>query len=141
MPPPTNWTKKPRPNSPKTMDGTPARLFTAMRTMRVAKRRRSGVLVQVDGGRHAGGQRGDGHQDDQGHGAEDGGEDAPGGHAVGRRLGEKPSVSRGAPFLTTSIRMTSRITSTSSVASPVASHSTMSPAWGQRDGRSEEVFH
>ena len=31
-PPPTNWMKKPRPKRPKTMEGTPARLCTAMRT-------------------------------------------------------------------------------------------------------------
>ena len=35
MPAPTNWTKKPRPNRPNTIDGTPARLATAMRIARV----------------------------------------------------------------------------------------------------------
>jgi hypothetical protein len=29
IPPPTNWTKKPRPNSPNTIAGTPASVFTA----------------------------------------------------------------------------------------------------------------
>ena len=36
MLPPMKYTKKPRPNTPYTMDGTPARLFTAMRMIRVS---------------------------------------------------------------------------------------------------------
>ena len=36
MPAPRNWTKKPRPNRPKTIDGTPARLATAIRIARVS---------------------------------------------------------------------------------------------------------
>ena len=36
MPPPTKYTKKPRPNTPNTIEGTPARLLTAMRTMRTS---------------------------------------------------------------------------------------------------------
>ncbi len=35
MPAPTNCTKKPRPNRPKTIDGTPARFATAIRIARV----------------------------------------------------------------------------------------------------------
>ena len=35
--PPTRYTKKPRPNTPNTMEGTPARLFNAMRTQRTNK--------------------------------------------------------------------------------------------------------
>ena len=34
MPPPTKYTKKPRPKTPNTIEGTPARLLTAMRTVR-----------------------------------------------------------------------------------------------------------
>ena len=34
--PPTKYTKNPRPNTPKTIDGTPARLLTAMRTRRTS---------------------------------------------------------------------------------------------------------
>ena len=35
MPVPTNWMKKPRPNRPKTIEGTPARFEMATRTSRV----------------------------------------------------------------------------------------------------------
>ena len=47
---PTNWMKKPRPNRPKTIDGTPARFVTATRTSAGEPRARRRVLVEVDRG-------------------------------------------------------------------------------------------
>ena len=47
MPPPMNWMKKPSPNNPKTIDGTPARLFIAPRMTRVIGDV-PGVFGQID---------------------------------------------------------------------------------------------
>ena len=46
---PMKLMKKPRPNRPNTMEGTPARLLTAPRMMRVTSEVRAGVFRQVDG--------------------------------------------------------------------------------------------
>ena len=50
--------KKPRPNTPKTIDGTPARLLTAMRTT-LHERALLRVLAQVERGEHAEGRHHD----------------------------------------------------------------------------------
>ena len=95
MPAPTNCTKKPRPNRPNTIEGTPARLLTAMRTEPGQQRLGRGVLAQVDGGRHPDRHDRHRHQQHHRHRAKQRREDPALGHALLGRGEEERAATAG----------------------------------------------
>ena len=78
---------------PKTIDGTPARLFTAIRTTRTSGAL-PGIFAQVERGEHPERRHREGHQEDHQHGAEDGREDPAFGVRFARIAGDELTRSR-----------------------------------------------